>query len=75
LLRLPVKQFSLWTFYGAIPRCLLLAYLGWGLGETYQGIAKGIDRAESVVSALLIILILAAIIWLRSRVRGRILNP
>ncbi len=75
LLRLPVKQFSLWTFYGTIPRCLLLAYLGWGLGETYQGIAKGIDRAESIVSALLIIVIIAAILWLRSRMRGKILNP
>jgi membrane protein DedA with SNARE-associated domain len=75
LLRLPLKQFSLWTFYGTIPRCLLLAYLGWGLGETYQGIAKGIDRAESIVSAVLIILTIVAIIWLRSRVRGKILNP
>jgi membrane protein DedA with SNARE-associated domain len=74
LLRLPLKQFSLWTLYGTIPRCLLLAYLGWGLGETYQGIAKGIDRAESIISALLILLILAAIIWLRFRVRGKILN-
>ena len=75
LLRLPVKQFSLWTFYGTIPRCLLLAYLGWGLGETYQGIAKGIDRAESIISGLLIVAIFGAIIWLRSRVRGNILNP
>jgi membrane protein DedA with SNARE-associated domain len=74
LLRLPLKQFSLWTFYGTIPRCLFLAYLGWGLGETYQGIAKGIDRAESIVSALLIIVIFAAIIWLRWRVREKILN-
>jgi membrane protein DedA with SNARE-associated domain len=74
LLRLPIKQFSLWTFYGAIPRCLLLAYLGWGLGETYQAIAKGIDRAETIVSALLIVAIIGAIIWLRSRVRGKILN-
>jgi membrane protein DedA with SNARE-associated domain len=74
LLRLPVKQFSLWTFYGTIPRCLLLAYLGWGLGETYQSIAKGIDRAESIISALLIVLILGAIIWLRYRVRGKILE-
>lgn len=75
LLRLPVKQFSLWTFYGTIPRCLLLAYLGWGLGDTYQGIAKGIDRAESIISGLLIVAIFGAIIWLRSRVRGKILNP
>ena len=74
LLRLPIKQFSLWTFYGTIPRCLFLGYLGWGLGETYQSIAKGIDRMESIVSALLIIAIFAVIIWLRSRVRGKILS-
>jgi membrane protein DedA with SNARE-associated domain len=74
LLRLPIKQFSLWTFYGTIPRCLFLGYLGWGLGETYQSLARGIDRAESIVSALLIIAILGAIIWLRTRVQRQILE-
>ena len=74
LLRLPVKQFSLWTFYGTIPRCLLLAYLGWGLGETYQGIAKGIDKAEGIVSGILVVAIMGVIIWLRARVRGKILD-
>lgn len=74
VLRLPLKEFSLWTFYGTIPRCLLLGYLGWGLGETYQGMAKGIDRAESIVSALIIVSIFAFIIWLRARVRGKILK-
>ena len=74
VLRLPLKQFSLWTFYGTIPRCLLLGYLGWGLGETYQGFAKGIDRAESIMSGLIILAIFGVIIWLRSRVRGKILN-
>jgi membrane protein DedA with SNARE-associated domain len=72
LLRLPIKQFSLWTFYGTIPRCLFLGYLGWGLGETYQSLARGIDRAESIVSALIIIAIVGAIIWLRARVRRQI---
>ena len=74
LLRLPINQFSLWTFYGTVPRCLLLAYLGWGLGETYQSIARGIDKAEGIVSGILILSIFAAIIWLRGRVRGRILD-
>lgn len=74
LLRLPLQQFSLWTFYGTIPRCLFLRYLDWGMGETYQGIAKGIDQAEGIVSGLLIVAIFALIIWLRARVRGRILN-
>ena len=74
LLRLPLNQFSVWTFYGTIPRCLLLAYLGWGLGETYQGFAKGIDRAEGIVSGILLVGILGAIIWLRARVRGNLLD-
>jgi membrane protein DedA with SNARE-associated domain len=74
LLRLPLQQFSLWTFYGAIPRCLLLGYLGWGLGETYQGFAKGIDKAEGIVSGILILSIIGAIVWLRARVRGKILE-
>ena len=74
LLRLPIKQFSLWTFFGTIPRCLLLGYLGWGLGETYQGIARGIDKAESIVSGILIVMIFAAIIWLRARVKMNILE-
>jgi membrane protein DedA with SNARE-associated domain len=74
LLRLPLQQFSLWTFYGAIPRCLLLGYLGWGLGETYQGFAKGLDRAEGIVSAILVLTIVGAIIWLRARVRGKMLE-
>ena len=74
LLRLPIGQFSLWTFYGTIPRCLFLGYLGWGLGETYQGIAKGIDRAAGLVSGILILAVIAAIIWLRARVRAKLLN-
>src|SRR3970282_2930419 len=74
LFRLPVLQFSLWTFYGTIPRCLLLGYLGWGLGETYQGIAKGIDKAEGIVSGILVVAIMGVIVWLRARVRGKILD-
>jgi len=74
LIRLPLKQFSLWTFYGTIPRCLFLGYLGWWAGETYHHIAYGIDRAETIVSILLIVFVLAAIIWLRARVRARILK-
>jgi membrane protein DedA with SNARE-associated domain len=74
LLRLPVKQFTLWTFYGAIPRCLFLGYLGWGLGETYQSFAKGLDKAEGIMSGILILVIFAVIIWLRARVREKILN-
>lgn len=72
LIRLPLKQFSLWTFYGTIPRCLFLGYLGWGMGETYHHIAYGIDRAETIASVLIILAVLALILWLRAKVRGRL---
>lgn len=72
LIRLPLRQFSLWTFYGTIPRCLFLGYLGWWMGETYHRIAYGIDRAETIVSVLLIVGVFGFVIWLRARVRGKI---
>jgi len=72
LIRLPLRQFALWTFYGTIPRCLFLGYLGWWMGDTYHHIAYGIDRAETVVSVLIIFAILALNFWLRAKVRGTI---
>lgn len=74
LIRLPLTQFSLWTFYGTIPRCLFLGYLGWGLGETYHQIAYGIDRAETIVSVALVVGICGLIVWLRIKVRGALLR-
>lgn len=74
LFRLPLKQFSLWTFYGTIPRCFFLGYLGWLMGETYHKIGYGIDKVETAVSALIILLLMALILWLRVRVRGKILK-
>ncbi|MFQ5850647.1 MAG: DedA family protein [Candidatus Binatia bacterium] len=71
--RIPLPAFTLWTFYGSLPRCLLLAYLGWGIGETYHRLAYGIDKAEMLVSVLLILLAIAVIVWLRRKVRRRIL--
>ncbi len=72
--RLPPVTFTLWTLYGSIPRCLLLAYLGWGLGETYYGLAHGIDRAETLVSLSIVLLLIGLIIWLRGRVRKSLLK-
>ena len=72
--RLAPVTFTLWTFYGSLPRCMLLAYLGWGLGETYYGLAHGIDRAESLMSLLLVVVFVTIIIWLRFRVRKILLS-
>ena len=74
LMRLSLTPFTLWTFYGSVPRCLLLAYLGWGLGEAYHDLAYGIDRVETIVSLIIILAILAGIVWLRGRIRRSVLK-
>ena len=74
LVRLPWKRFSLWTFYGAIPRCLFLGYLGWWIGDAYHRTAYGFDRAETLSSVLILAAIAGVILWLRIRVRARILD-
>jgi membrane protein DedA with SNARE-associated domain len=74
LIRLPLKRFSFWTFCGTIPRCLFLGYLGWWIGETYRHVAFGIDNAETLVSIILIVAILALNFWIRARVRKRVLK-
>jgi membrane protein DedA with SNARE-associated domain len=72
LIRLPAGQFTLWTFYGSIPRCLFLGYLGWWMGEAYHTLAHGIDRLETAISVLILLGMIIPIVWLRMRVKGTI---
>ncbi len=72
--RLAPVTFTLWTLYGSIPRCLLLAYLGWGLGDAYYRLAHGIDRAETLVSLSIVLILIGLIVWLRKRVRKSVLK-
>jgi len=74
ILRLPLRQFTLWTFYGSVPRCLFLGYLGWWIGETYHHVAFGINKAETIFSAIIILTIFACIFWIRKKVRSGILK-
>ncbi len=72
--RVAPVTFALWTLYGSIPRCLLLAYLGWGLGDAYHRLAHGIDRVETLVSLSIVLLLIGLIVWLRIRVRKSVLK-
>jgi len=72
--RLPLVTFTLWTLYGSIPRCLLLAYLGWGIGDAYHRLAHGIDRVETLLSLSIVLLLIGLIVWLRRRVRKSVLK-
>ncbi len=72
--RLPPVTFTLWTLYGSIPRCLLLAYLGWGIGDAYHRFAHGIDRVETLLSLSIVLIVIGLIVWLRRRVRKSVLK-
>ncbi|MFB3062937.1 MAG: DedA family protein [Candidatus Binatia bacterium] len=72
--RLPLVTFTLWTLYGSIPRCLLLAYLGWGIGDAYHRLAHGIDRVETLLSLSIVLIVIGLIVWLRRRVRKSVLK-
>jgi membrane protein DedA with SNARE-associated domain len=67
VLRLPVGKFILWTFAGSVPRCLILAYLGYLTRNTYEGLAEQINSMESLLSAGLILSVAAVVVWIRLR--------
>lgn len=69
VLRWPVFPFSFWTFLGSIPRCFVLAYLGFFTRDAYEGLAGSLNRLETVVSALIVFAAFGLILWLRSRMK------
>jgi membrane protein DedA with SNARE-associated domain len=70
VLRLPLGPFTLWTFVGSLPRCLLLGYLGYLTRDTYEGLAKSINTAESLISAGIVAGVMAIILVLRARMNS-----
>jgi len=69
LLRVPIKPFTIFTFLGSIFRCLLLAFVGWWIGATYEKVATHLDSLETVVSILLMIGMIAVLGYLYRRLR------
>ncbi len=72
VLRIPVWQFTLWTFLGSIPRCFLLGYLGYYTRGTYQNLATHLNKVESIASVLIVGGVLALILWLRARMKKKL---
>ena len=68
-LRLPLASFSLWTFAGSLPRCLILGYLGYLTRDTFEGLAGRLNSIESVISAAIVTGAFALIFWLRFRLK------
>lgn len=69
VLEIPPRLFMVWTILGTIPRCYLLALLGWQMGGKAETFAKGVDRFESLITLGMAAGIVGAILLIRRRVR------
>ncbi|MFH0874914.1 MAG: VTT domain-containing protein [archaeon] len=61
-IKMDFKRFSIFTFLGTIPRNMFLAVLGWYLKDTYEKMALYIDKAETVMTVLIVFLVIAYIV-------------
>lgn len=69
VLEIPFRIFMVWSVLGTIPRCYLLAVLGWQMGSRALNFSKGVDRFESLISLVMVGGVVLAILYLRRRVR------
>ena len=52
IIRLPLKEYVMYSFLGTIVRNIILAAIGWRVGAVYESIAVYIDKAENVIFIL-----------------------
>lgn len=69
LIRIPVKPFTLYTFLGAIFRCLFLGFFGWWIGATYERVATRLDSVETMVSIIMLVAMVLTFTFLYYRFR------
>jgi len=71
LLRVPLKPFTLYTFFGSIFRCFFLAFVGWWIGATYEKVATRLNSAETFVSILMLIGMVGVLAYLYYKLRKK----
>lgn len=64
------KSFYLFTFIGLLFRSFLLGIIGWQTGHAYEGWIEGLDKIETLIS-LVIIVVLGGILVLLYRQREK----
>jgi len=69
-IRMDIKQFSIITFLGTLPRCLILGVAGWLVGAAFEHIAQMVDFLETI-TLLLFVLFIAIFIIFRIVLRRR----
>lgn len=55
LLRIPVRPYTFYTFWGSVFRCLFLGFFGWWVGATYEKAATHLDSLETGISILMLL--------------------
>jgi membrane protein DedA with SNARE-associated domain len=66
IMKMNPKRYLISTWLGTIPRDFMLAIMGFFLGEFYSTLAGRIDNAETIMTALLILLVAIYIIGHRT---------
>lgn len=66
-----VKTFSIYTFLGALPWSLLLAYIGFKLGENWNTLGDYFHKADLIIGVVLIV----GVVWYVRRHIGHMKNP
>ena len=71
LFRIPIRPFTLYTFLGSIFRCFFLAFVGWWIGSTYEKVATRLDSAETIVSIIMLVAMVAVLGYLYLKLRKK----
>lgn len=73
-IRFNSAKFLTLTFVGAVPRYFILAMLGWYFKSAYMQLANLIGFYETLITALILCLIIAIILYARKRKKGKLLS-
>jgi membrane protein DedA with SNARE-associated domain len=71
LVRLPLKEYILFSFLGTIVRAFVLGAIGWQVGALYAQFAKLINQAEKGILVIVGILILTFTVYRNIRKKQR----
>lgn len=70
LVKLPVREFLIYSLLGSLIRTFVLGMIGWGAGSAYHAYADQIGHAEDVVLVLCGLAFVGGIGWLLHRKRA-----
>ncbi len=68
LARMPLARFTVYTFLGSYPFCYALAWLGYKMGENWQGLETYFRKFDVLI---LILFVLALAWWIRRHLADR----